>query len=226
MDEFTRARVAKLAADQARYVVIDETMVDLWLDTPPPRPLAGLDRAGKVITLGSMGKSFWGGMRIGWIRAQPEMIAALAASRAANDMGSPILEQLAAAALLNYPEEGLAERREAVRRRRDHLLNLVQERLPEWRFDVPPGGLSVWAELPKPVSTALAAAAHALGVRAAPGGRFGVAGAFDRFMRLPYTLPEPQLTEVVDRLALAWEQVSASGGRSRTMAPAGLTTAI
>ena len=66
------------------------------------------------------------------------------------------------------------------------LLALVRERLPDWKFETPPGGLSVWAELPQPVSTALAAAAHELGVRIAPGGRFGVDGAFDRFVRLPY----------------------------------------
>lgn len=226
MDEFTRARVAKLAADLDCHLIIDETMVDLWLDTPPPRPLAAFDRAGKVITLGSMGKSFWGGMRIGWIRAHPGTIAALASSRAANDMGSPILEQLAAAALLDRPDEALNERRTAIRKQRDHLLALVREKLAQWRFEPPAGGLSAWAELPLPVSTAFAAAAYELGVRTAPGGRFGVDGAFDRFIRLPYALPEQQLTEVVERLVLAWEQVTTRSGRARPRPPIGLTAAI
>ena len=227
MDEFARARVAKLAAEQGRRLIIDETMVDLWLDAPPPRPLAAFDRTGKVFTLGSMGKSFWGGMRIGWIRADRETIAALAAARAANDMGSPILEQLAAAILLENHEEALVDRRATIRAQRDHLVTSVRDRLPDWKFDIPPGGLSAWAELPLPISTALAAAAHDLGARIAPGGRFGVDGAFDRFVRLPYALPEPVLSDVVDRLAMAWEQVSRQPARRRIRKqPMELTAAI
>ena len=226
MDEFTRARVARLAAELGRHLIIDETMADLWLDSSPPPPLAAFDRAGKVITLGSMGKSFWGGMRIGWVRASRDIVAALAASRAANDMGSPILEQLAAAALLKRPDDALEERRSAIRRQRDHLLALVAKHLPDWRFDVPPGGLSAWAELPKPMSLALAAAAHDLGVRIAPGGRFGVDGAFDRFVRLPYALPPELLTDVVERLAIAWKQLATGGRRPRASPDTGLTAAI
>ena len=227
MDEFTRARVARLAAQQGRHLIIDETMVDLWLATPPPCPLAAFDRIEKVITLGSMGKSFWGGIRIGWVRADRETIAALAAARAANDLGSPILEQLAAATLLGNPEEALEERRTAIRRQRDCLLTLLREQLPDWKFETPPGGLSAWVELPLPVSTALAAAAFDVGVRIAPGGRFGVDGAFDRFVRLPYALPEPVLSDVVDRLAVAWDKVSRQPtGRRTGKQPMELTAAI
>ena len=227
MDEFSRARAAKLAADRGHHLIVDETMAELWLDAPPPRPLAAFDRAGKVITLGSMGKSFWGGMRIGWVRADRQTIAALAAARAANDMGSPILEQLAAAALLENPEEALGQRRATIRGQRDHLLTLVRQRLPEWKVETPPGGLSAWAELPQPVGTALAAIAFDLGVRLAPGSRFGVDGAFDRFVRLPFALPAPVLSEVVDTLATAWEQVIRHArGRRFGKQPMALTTAI
>jgi DNA-binding transcriptional MocR family regulator len=208
-------------------LLVDETMVDLWLDGPPAPPLASFDRSGKVISLGSMGKSFWGGLRIGWVRASRETVASLAAARAANDMGSPILEQLAAAILLEKPEEALKERRAVIRRQRDHLLGLVRERLPDWKFETPPGGLSIWAELPRPVSTALAAAAYELGLRIAPGGRFGIGGAFERFVRLPYALPEADLTIVVDRLAAAWDEVAAGPKRRRLgRPPVELTAAI
>ncbi|HYC94534.1 MAG TPA: hypothetical protein VEB39_02420, partial [Sphingomicrobium sp.] len=151
----------------------------------------------------------------------------LAASRAANDMGSPILEQLAATVLLERPDEALAERRATIREQRDHLLSLVRDRLPDWKFETPPGGLSAWAELPRPVSTALAVAAREQGVRIAPGSLFGVDGAFERFVRLPYALPKAELTDVADRLALAWERI-ASGSRPlrKVGAPESLTLAI
>ena len=227
MDEFTRARVARLAVDHDCHLIIDETMADLWLEMPPPPPVAAFDRGGKTITLGSMGKSFWGGIRIGWIRANRGLIASLAASRSAHDMGSPILEQLAATILLSQPDDALAQRRSMIRDQRDHLLGLVRGRLPEWKFETPPGGLSAWAELPRAVSTALAVAAYDLGVRIAPGGRFGVDRAFQRFVRLPYALPTQDLSIVVDRLVVASERVATSKRNgSRGGAPDGLTLAI
>jgi DNA-binding transcriptional MocR family regulator len=221
-----RQRVAAIAAEQNCHLIVDETMVDLWLELPPPPPLASFDRAGRVICLGSMGKSFWGGLRIGWIRADRELVDALGASRAALDMGSPIVEQLAATFLLQNPEPSLEERRRLVRDQRDHLLALVRDRLPDWRFQRPEGGLSAWAELPRPVATALAAAAHRLDVRLAAGGRFGVGGAFERFVRLPYSLPKDRLSEVVARLARAWAEIDMDGRYRAAPASYELTEAI
>ncbi len=206
MADECRSRAASIAAETGCRLIIDETMVDLWIERPPPPPLALHDRAGLAISLGSMGKSFWGGLRMGWIRADRELVAALNAARAAVDMGSPIVEQLAAAILLRNPEASLRERRQVITRQRDHLLGRITETLPDWQFQVPEGGLSAWAELPLPVSTALAATAHRLGVRIAPGNWFGVDGAFERFIRLPYARPIPVLDQVVDKLVSAWEQ--------------------
>jgi len=221
-----RWRIADIAARTNCHLIVDETMIELWLDVPRPMSVAAFDRADRVISLGSMGKSYWGGLRMGWIRAGSDIIAALGAARAANDMGSPILEQLAATALLRRPETILDERRQVIREQRDHLLDLIGQRLPEWRFEKPPGGLSAWAELPRPLASALAVAAHELGVRMAPGNRFGIGGAFERFVRLPYALPIPALSDVVDRLALAWAQVSATGSRRTISAAAYLTEAL
>jgi len=226
MESDCRSRVAAMAAKSDCQLIVDETMVDLWIERPPPPPLAAFERTARVISLGSMGKSFWGGLRMGWIRADRESISALSAARSAVDMGSPIIEQLAAAILLRNPELPLRERRETVRNQRDHLLGLVGKRLPDWRFQRPDGGLSAWAELPLPVSTALASAMHQRGVRIAPGNRFGVDGAFERFVRLPYALPTEQLTEVVEGLEQAWRQISASGARRMKPTTPQLTEAI
>lgn len=221
-----RRRMADVAARNGCHLMVDETMIELWLDVRRPMSLAAFDQGGEIISLGSMGKSFWGGLRMGWIRAGRDLVAALSAARAANDMGSPILEQLAATALLRRPETILDERRQAIREQRDHLLRLVGELLPDWRVEAPPGGLSAWAELPRPVSSALAVAAHDLGVRLAPGSRFGVGGAFERFVRLPFALPVPVLSEVVERMSQAWRQVNAAGSSPPAPATAQLTEAI
>jgi DNA-binding transcriptional MocR family regulator len=215
MGSAERSRVAALAASAGCTLIIDETMAELWIDRLPPPPFAAFDPAGMVITLGSMSKSFWGGLRVGWMRASRETIAALAVSRASMDMGSPIVEQLAAAFLLRQSSEMLDGRRAELRTQRNHLLALIAERFPDWKVEPPSGGLSAWVELPVPVGTALAAAAHDLGLRIAAGTRFGIDGAFDRFVRLPYSLPVPVLTDAVDRLEAAWDRVARRGHRRR-----------
>lgn len=212
MDADTRARVADAAARHRTIIVADETMADLWIDAPPPPSLASYDRAGTVVTLGSTGKSFWGGLRIGWIRAEAEMIAALARIRSALDLGTPILEQMAATQLLADDAGDLSLRRQQLRVQRDALIAAVHQRLPGWRAVPPPGGLALWAELPRAFSTALAATSEAHGVRISAGPRFGIGGAFERNLRLPFSLPVPAIEEAIRRLASADEALSSAKG--------------
>lgn len=203
MDPATRRALVAAATRSHTPLVIDETMVAMGLDFTPPPPVAIHDPSGRqVITMGSASKIFWGGLRVGWIRADPQTVAALGRLRTTMDMASPVVEQLAVAHLIDA-EEGLGVRADMLRGRRDHLLGLIEKRLPHWRVEAPAGGLSLWAELPRAEATALAALAESHGVRVAPGPRFGVSGAFERFLRLPFTLPEEQLAMGVERLVEA-----------------------
>lgn len=209
-----RAAIAAAARRTRTTLIFDETLVDLWLDAPI-QPY-GFDEPGEgLVRLGSTGKSFWGGLRLGWIRADAQTIQALGPRRASIDLGTPLLEQLAAANLLAAGEAPLTTRRAMLRARRDHLVALVRDRLPDWRVGCPPGGLSLWAELPTPVSSALAATSERFGVRLAAGPRFGIDGAFERFLRLPYTLDPADLGEAVDRLALAYARLRPSAASAR-----------
>lgn len=226
MDEFSRAALAKIMADRDCHLIVDETMVDLWHEQRPPPPVARFDRRGKVISLGSMSKSYWGGMRIGWVRADRDLVRAMALHRSTHDMGSPLLEQLAAMALLRDEGADLDERRDQIRRQRDHLRNLLNRRLPDWIHEAPQGGLSIWTELPVPVATALAYAAREQGLRIAPGSRFGVDGALDRYLRLPFSMPENDLDIAVDRLGCAWDNVMRGKCRKTNAVPEYLTAAI
>jgi DNA-binding transcriptional MocR family regulator len=61
--------------------------------------------------------------------------------------------------------------------------------------------VTLWAELDGPISSALARAAEEVGVRLAPGPRFGLDGTLERFLRLPYTLPAGELVDAVKRIA-------------------------
>src|SRR5205814_6116283 len=67
-----RAAIAAAAHRTRTTVIFDETLVDLWLDAPID-PYAFPDTEG-LVRVGSMGKSFWGGLRLGWIRADAQTI--------------------------------------------------------------------------------------------------------------------------------------------------------
>lgn len=205
-----RKRLARIITETRTRTVIDETILDMWLDEPAPGPVAAemTSRRDLVLTIGSMSKSFWGGLRVGWIRAERATIATIAALRPSIDMGTAVLEQCAAARLLTRHDELLPERREILRSRRAYLLALLSRHLPDWEPGPGAGGISLWVRLPAPMSTALSAAASRLGLELPAGPRFGVDGTLERFVRVPYALPEEQLSEAVELLARAWRSVT------------------
>ncbi|WP_396898899.1 PLP-dependent aminotransferase family protein [Mycolicibacterium sp.] len=214
-----RKRLGQIISDTRTRTVVDESIADMWFDEAPPEPLAAnVGRHDLVLTVGSMSKSFWGGLRVGWIRADRSTLATVAAIRPALDLGTPILEQLTAARLLTQYTDVLPERRQLIRARREFLVSLLARELPEWQPGPGRGGMSLWVKLPAPMSTALSAAASRLGLDIPAGPRFGVDGTLERFIRLPYALPEPQLEEAVALLVRAW--------RSITGAPAPDTHAV
>src|SRR4051794_14652773 len=127
--------------------IVDESHVELRLDDGPvPRPFAAFVPG--TITVGSVSKSLWGDLRMGWVRCPSEVVGRLVGARVSLDLGSPVFEQLVAARLLVRREELYAARRERLRTQRDALVAAMAERLPDWRFRVPTGGLSLWCELP------------------------------------------------------------------------------
>jgi DNA-binding transcriptional MocR family regulator len=197
-----RERLVATAHATGTELVVDESFVDLPLDDAPvPPPLAVFDRHSRVVSIGGMSKPYWGGLRIGWVRASAPLVQRLAALRVGVDMSSPVLEQLVAVHLLAQSGTIVAARRAQLAFRRDTLVDALAALLPEWRFHLPAGGVTLWAELDGPISSALARAAEDVGVRLAPGPRFGLDGTLERFIRLPFTLPADDLTEAVRRIA-------------------------
>jgi DNA-binding transcriptional MocR family regulator len=199
-----RVQVAVMAARARTPLVIDETLAELTLDdVPPPAPFAATPGAGTVVTVGSMSKTFWGGLRVGWIRADADLVRRLSAARAGLDLGTPVLEQLVATHLLGDIESVLATKRDELRPQRAALEAALHSHFPAWSWRRPSGGLSLWVELDAPISSLLAATAQTHGLAVAAGPRFGIDGSFERFLRLPFTLGVEVFEEAVQRLAAA-----------------------
>lgn len=201
-----RERMLGLAALQGTTVIADETMAELGIDEPETLlPLAGY---GAAVSIGSLGKTVWGGVRIGWIRAEPQLIQKLVRARSAGDLGTPILEQLIAIELLGRYDEVLAGRREQLRSGRDYLERAVREALPQWTVPHVSGGLTTWVNLGRPASSQLTLAARNEGLVLASGPRFGIDGAFERFLRLPFSYTPDETDRAVASLARAWDALS------------------
>jgi DNA-binding transcriptional MocR family regulator len=207
MPDEERVRILSAVKRSGTWLVIDETLSDLALDISTPLPFASHATpggTGQVITIGSMSKTYWAGLRIGWLRAPARLVTELAGQRIATDLGGSVLDQLLALTLLDQAAELLPTRLEHMRRQRAALGAALAEHIPQWTWQVPPGGLSLWVDLGEPVASALAKRALDYGVRIESGAYFATdPGLFEQRLRIPYTTPPDTLREAVHRMATA-----------------------
>ncbi|MGO4589553.1 PLP-dependent aminotransferase family protein [Micrococcaceae bacterium Sec5.1] len=215
MSDLQRRRLARAAAAAGTVLVVDETLRGLNLDAVKTSPMSAF--SARVVSIGSLSKSHWAGLRTGWIRADEAMITRFVATRTTMDLGGPVVEQLAAARLVRSFAEPLDARLHELRHNRESLLALLAEHLPEWEVERPRGGLTAWCRLPTACSTALTVLAPDFGLRLAAGPRFGVGGAFEHYLRVPYTLPPAQLEFAVSALRAAQDKLDASPQLRRTL---------
>ncbi|MFI9331172.1 PLP-dependent aminotransferase family protein [Kitasatospora sp. NPDC052868] len=218
VDEEQRRALLAAARAAGTVVLADETTAELGWGVPDgaalPRPMAALDRAAQVVTVGSASKLLWGGLRVGWVRAAPSLVRRLATERVYSDVGTPVLDQLIAAELM---DEALLDRVRAhqldrLRATAAAFTAALPARLPDWAYAEPPGGLSLWVSTDGLSGAALALAGERAGVRIAAGNRFGSDGAFENHIRLPLTVPAPAVQAAVERLADIAARAT-SGGR-------------
>ncbi len=203
LSPLVRRTLAEASAAEGIPLIDDEVLAELgFTGRETPRPLAAF--ADTVISVGSLSKSVWGGLRIGWIRAAPSVIGKLARLRAVHDLGGNLPAQLAAAELLPRVD-GLLRTQAAERRRRHaHLRAELARRIPDW--DVPPveGGQTLWIRLPRGDGASFAQAALRHRVSILAGSGLDPTGGSERYLRLHFLHPAQTLTTAVARLAEAW----------------------
>ena len=216
MPEPLRAELIATLTAQGALVIADETTAELALGTartvlPFAASATHAHQQDAVITVGSLGKTVWGGLRVGWIRATPELIARLEVSRRTGDLGTGNWEQLVAQGALDRYDEILADRAVELAGNQRVLTEQLAAHFPEWRVPVVPGGVCAWVDLGGRHSTRLSREGARVGVRIPPGSRFGSPGVFERFTRMPFSLGHGELVDAVARLRLAWDR-GAGGG--------------
>ncbi|WP_161606244.1 PLP-dependent aminotransferase family protein [Microlunatus speluncae] len=218
-----RHKLARLAERHPVIVVDDTALSGTLLEGSQPVPLAGLTDSERLLTIGSMSKLYWGGLRIGWIRGNAEVVGRLAQMKGITDLGTSLISQQIAVHLLERVEEAQAARRDQLRAGLDTLSALLGEFLPDWTWSLPRGGPSLWVRTPTSSITNLGHVALRYGVVIAPGTAFGYGGGIDDHTRLPYVLPAPVLRAGIQRLARAWESFT-DGARVAPVPVASITT--
>lgn len=202
----TRQRLARLAAEFQVPLIEDHSLADLAFGDPPPPPVGSNPAGGTVVTVGSLSKLFWGGLRVGWVRAPRHLIERLTQRKVVADISSPVLDQLAAVHLLRRLEEVRRRRCDEMRARREQLAELLGELLPDWSWRLPQGGVCLWVRLPTGDAREFAGVALRHGVIAVAGPQFAPGEAWIDHMRLPITASPDHLSEGVARLSKAWRE--------------------
>jgi DNA-binding transcriptional MocR family regulator len=200
--------------------VEDMTLAEIRLaEEPRAVPLGGLaPDLPNLVTIGSLSKVYWGGLRTGWVRAPAGLAARLAAAKSAADLGSTAYQQGIVAALIRGRHESIvAWRASWARARLSALTAGLRMWLPSWTWEAPAGGLTIWARLPGSPggpggpggprgpggadSSAFAQAALRRGVAVVPGRLLSAAGGGSSYVRVAFTRDPGELSAACAILA-------------------------
>jgi DNA-binding transcriptional MocR family regulator len=219
MPDAHKQRLVDFCAEHDLALVEDDIYRE-FVETPRLlRPMKTWDATGHVIYCASLSKSFAPGLRQGWMsagrwHARAQML------KFARTRNMQTWSQLLAARSIAAPgyERHLQRLRGRLREQREQAAHAIQRHFPAGtRLSLPPGGLSLWLEMPPGVSTTrLYDQALARGIRIAPGAMFSNTGRYDRFMRLSCGLP---FTAVVEE---AYRELGMLAARMVEAAPADL----
>lgn len=205
LSESRRRVLAELATTDDVPVIEDNTLEYFPMDAATIRPIAAFagDDA-PVLSVGSVNKAAWGGLRVGWIRGPHRLISRVAELKALTDLGSPLIDQAIAARIVPQLDEVRERHRATLLHHRQVITDLLTTQLPDWEWNTPHGGASLWVHLPAGDASAYAQVALRHGVELIPGQMMSPASAHHGYFRLPFTQDPAVLEEIVHRLAEAW----------------------
>jgi GntR family transcriptional regulator / MocR family aminotransferase len=161
-----RAALRDWAAGCEGLVLEDDYDAEYRYDRQPVGALQGLAPE-RVTYAGSVSKTLAPGLRLGWLVAPERLAEQLVAAKERDDLGTPVVEQLALADFLERGEldRHLRRTRAVYRGRRDALVAALERHLPGCAPTGVAAGLHLVVALPAGTDErALLAAARAAGI--------------------------------------------------------------
>ncbi len=210
-------RKALLALAEARGIAVleDSPYRRVRFEGADAPLLKSLDQSGSVFHLGTFSKLVAPGLRIGWVAAEPELVARMVQLKSEGG-SSPLIQRTIYefARSKEFPAH-IARVQDAYRERRDHIVAAIAREIPAAMVAVPEGGYYVWLTLPGDVDgDLLAARAHEAGVHLIAGSRFFAAQKAPpprNHIRLSYSYTTPEQIEVgVRRLGAVYRDLVSS----------------
>jgi GntR family transcriptional regulator / MocR family aminotransferase len=139
-----RAALLDWAAHNGAVVLEDDYDAEYRYDRQPVGAVQGL-APDLVAYAGSTSKTLAPGLRLGWLVVPEHLLDAVTAAKESDDLGTPVVEQLA---LADFLERGRLDRhlrrtRSIYRARRDTLVAALERLLP----DCPPAGIAAGLHL-------------------------------------------------------------------------------
>ena len=202
--ERSRTELARILKAADVPLVEDNTLADLGFGDARMAPIAARSLGSLVLSIGSTSKLFWGGLRVGWIRAPADVIDRVAQLKLVVDYCTSLPSQAIALVLFRQLDAIRSSRRQKAARQLGVLESELRRRLPEWRWRAPDGGLSLWVQLPRGLSVEFCQVAQRHGVMLTPGSVASPGGRHADWIRLPFVHEPDVLVEGVRRLEAAW----------------------
>jgi len=151
-----RRRLVQIAAEREILVLEDNPYGLLRYEGDALPPLYALDGGEYVIYLGTFSKILSAGLRLGWTAAPRPVLEKLNLGKQGTDLCSSTFTQHFVVEYFAQREwrDMLAVLRNHYRRRRDAMLDALEEHFPpEAEWTRPGGGLFIWATLPDYIDT-------------------------------------------------------------------------
>lgn len=146
-----RQMLVSLAQEHDFLIVEDSPYRELRYEGEHIPTMYSLD-PDRVIHLGSFSKIFAPGFRLGWAIAHPDILDKIYVCKQSLDLCPPIFDQYVAAEFLSSGrlDANLVRSIELYRSKRDLLLSLLEEHMPEGvRWTHPEGGLFLFLTMPE-----------------------------------------------------------------------------
>jgi GntR family transcriptional regulator/MocR family aminotransferase len=155
-----RLQLVGWAASGDATIIEDDYDAEFRYDRDPVGAVQGLAPE-RVAAIGTVSKSLAPSLRLGWVACPPRLVAAVAEQKAGQDRGSPVLDQLALAALIESGrfDRHLRKMRALYSGRRAALLEALAAHAPDVVVTGLAAGFHAVAHLPQGLAEREAVAA-------------------------------------------------------------------